>query len=785
MMTALCRAWRPGLAMPLALAAIGGALAGEALPAATGMGLALLGVLLLLGAMLARATGWTGRRGLVGGGLCLLVAAWCALVLAHDRAGRLGEALAGQEFRLRGVVENLARDGRRTRFELGVTRCEALAQDIACPPLGRVRLSWYADNTLVAGERWVLTARLRPPLGFTNPDTFDYAAWLRRERIHALGYVRATETAQRLAPAAFSLRQAALDSLAEVPMSALGKRWLAALTLGAGAGLTSDDWALLNATGTTHLMVISGLHVGMVAALVLWLLRRLARWLVPDAWRLTGWPWAGAALAAFAYAGLAGFAPPTLRAALMTAIGLWVASGRHAPGWWQAWWLALALVVITDPMAPWLPGVWLSFTAVAVLILAWSGRPRPRGVRGWCLALLRTQWLLAPVMAAAVLLAFGRLAPAAPLINLLAVPVVGSLMVPLGFCGWLLVAWPMLAGWVWAPFDLLARSVAAALAWSAQVVPLWQPAAWWHWPLALALLLWALLWLLPGLATTLRLWGGVLLLVSVALLRAPLLPPGTLVVTVYDVGQGQLVELRSRHQRVLVDAGPRFGSGFMPLTLLWPPDQHFDAVVVTHSDRDHAGGVPALRAQHRVDRWWAPRGNTLGLPSRPCVAGEAWRADGASWRFLSPPADAEALSRNDRSCVLLVTLGSRRVLITGDAGVAIERHQLLPRLGVGRIDLLVAGHHGSATSSAPSFVAATRPREVVFSSGRGNPFGHPRPAVVARFQAVGSRIWNTAYDGAVRFVLSASGIEVETQRHPGWSRRATVDAGDVGVESSP
>lgn len=109
----------------------------------------------------------------------------------------------------------------------------------------------------------------------------------------------------------------------------------------------------------------------------------------------------------------------------------------------------------------------------------------------------------------------------------------------------------------------------------------------------------------------------------------------------------------------------------------------------------------------------------------------------------------------------------------------------MPQLGGGRIDVLVAGHHGSATSSAPTFVTATRPREVVFSSGRHNPFGHPREAVVARFLAAGSRVWNTAYDGAVRLVLSAGGIEVETQRHPGWSRRATVDAGDVGVESSP
>jgi competence protein ComEC len=227
----------------------------------------------------------------------------------------------------------------------------------------------------------------------------------------------------------------------------------------------------------------------------------------------------------------------------------------------------------------------------------------------------------------------------------------------------------------------------------------------------------------------------------------------------------------------------------MPASLLWPAGQRFDDVIVTHSDTDHSGGIAALRQDHRVERWWAPRGNDLQLPSRPCEAGGGWRDEGVSWRFLSPPVGDIAANANDRSCVLLVTQGKRHVLITGDAGVNRER-EFVETLASGplehrRLDVLVAGHHGSATSSSQALVAATRPAEVIFSSGRGNPFGHPAPSVVQRFIDAGSRVWNTAYDGAVRVTLTPSTRDVHAQRHPGWERRLAVDGGDVGVESSP
>ncbi|WP_110664898.1 DNA internalization-related competence protein ComEC/Rec2 [Salinicola halophilus] len=770
---------RAGLAMPVALSALVGAFAGRALVDIEGLALlAGVGVLVLLGGII----GW--RR--PGALLCLLACLWCGWQVYDATGSRLPAAVAGDDFRLEGEIESLQVEARRSRFRLRITACAPLddvtdeARD--CPPLRVARLSWYDAPSLRAGQRWSLTARLREPLGFANFDTFDYGAWLWREGIDALGYVRGD--AEMRAEAPFSLRQWALGRLATLDLTPRGKRWLAALTLGAGDRLSDDDWALLNATGTTHLMVISGLHVGLVATLMLWLLRGVSRLIQPSAWRMTLWPWIGAGAAAFAFAALAGFEPPAMRAAIMAGVGLWAASGRHAPGWWQAWWLALALVLVVDPFGLWRPGVWLSFTAVGVLILAWSGRRPPQGVRGWCWALLRSQWLLAPVMAAAVLIAFGRLAPAAPLVNLVAVPLVSAVLVPLGFVGWLGAPWPALASVLWWPFEQFAAGLAAGLAICAAHLPLWEPPPSQRLPLALGFGLWGALWVLPGFDTRWRLAASAMVTATLFGLKTPEVEEGTLIVTVHDVGQGQLVELRTAQQRVVVDTGPRFSSGFAPASTLWRSGQAFDAVVVTHGDIDHAGGIETFKAQHRVARWWAPPGNALGLPARHCHSATGWVAGESRWEFLSPPAAAAGLTRNARSCVLLVTLGERRVLITGDAGVA-EEQAWLDTLRAAPVDVLVAGHHGSRSSSSQTFVAASRPREVVFSSGRGNPYGHPNAEVVARFLAAGSRIWNTAFDGAVRFTLTPSGIEVHARREPGWQRRAAVEGGAVGVESSP
>lgn len=718
--------------------------------------------------------------------MLLLVVVASALPVLYAATAALPDGLTGEELQLEGRLLKVDSQHGVMRLLVSVEACAPLMpQRPGCDTLRRVRLSQLDENAGASepgvGELWRFTVRLRPPSGFANPHAFDYGAWLWRERIDATGYVRSEPVAERLSTANWSLRRQALAHLDQQLGEGLAPRWLAALTLGAGERLTSEDWALLNATGTTHLMVISGLHVGLVATFTLMLGRWAARLLAPGHWRMATWPWWLAGVAAVGYAALAGFAPPAQRAMLMTLIGLWVASGRHAPGPWQAWWLALALILILDPLALWRPGLWLSFVAVGLLIVIWQGRQRLSGVSGGLWSLLRLQLLLEPLMAAAVLVAFNWLAPASPLANLFAVPLVSMLMVPLGLLGWLLVWVPPISAFCWWLFSRLAELLHGLLSFTVEWIPAWQPYAWQRWPLALTLLLFSICWALPGLAWRLRLAVS-LVLISVPLtLKPPRLTAGVLEVLVHDVGQGQLVDLRTANHRLLYDTGPRFRSGFMPLESLWTRHQHFDKVIVSHGDIDHAGGVPALEA-HRVDDVMAPLGDEIGVAFRPCHYGQQWHWDGVDFHVLWPPAgDNREWSSNDRSCVLLVVAGEQRLLLTGDVGRQVERYFL--REVPAPLTLLVAGHHGSHTSSGPQLVSMLDPQQVIYSAGRNNPYDHPSTEVVRRMRHRCQ--WSTALDGAVRWRLGeATPATVQPMRNvTEW--RGAVEDGCHGVESAP
>lgn len=748
---------RLGVAMPVALAAITGAvvawvshLAGLSSHA---FGWGLVGALLVLG--------WRPRLG-----FWLLVGVWVMVGIQREWSNQLPAGLSGEDIVVEATVLTAQPVGDATRLLLALDQCTGPAQRPDCKALAKVRVTAYGNDPFKPGEQWRMTLRLRPPSGFANPGSFNYEQWLWREGIHATGYVRQSPAPERLAAASLSLRQLGLAFLERQALGEDAKRWLAALTLGDSEQLTSDDWALLNATGTTHLVVISGLHVGLVASFVLAFATLVARVTTPTDWRMRTWPWWLAALACVGYAFLAGMAPPAMRAMVMTLIGLWVLSGRHAPGPWQAWWLALALVLIVDPLALWRPGMWLSFIAVAWLITIWKGRRRPQGMKGWGWALIRSQLLLAPLMAAAVLLAFGRVAPLAPLVNLVAVPWVSFIMVPTALLGWLLAPLPLvgLVGQaVWWIFEMAHGVFHNLLTFSVALWPLWEPDLSLATPLAVALLLLSLCWGLPTGQPGLRLVSTAL----VAMLPWWTLPTSSVQaavrVSVHDVGQGQLIELRSDHYRLLYDTGPRFRSGFMPLDTLWSPGQHFDQVMVSHSDIDHAGGIGTLVANHQVDEWLAPAGEVLPIASTACQRGQAWQRDGVDYRVLWPPAGANTLTANDRSCVLEVSVGDQRLLITGDVSAEIERRLLtdiqLP------VSVLVAGHHGSGSSSGVQFVRHSAPAHVIFSAGRGNPFQHPVDDVVRRFHRQGSCLWSTAHDGALRFWLANhDSVQVETMR---------------------
>lgn len=632
---------------------------------------------------------------------------------------------------------------------------------------GRVRLSWYRDPPdLRAGERWRLLVRLKPPHGFANPGGFDYEGWLFQEDIRATGHVLASEGTRRLDPGPGGRwldrgRQALGEHIDRVLAGGSGGGLVRALVLGDRAGLSPEDWEALTRTGTNHLIAISGLHVGLVAGFVFF----LARWLWSRSARLTlalAAPRAGALagfMAAVGYSALAGFAVSTQRALIMLAVvlGALALARTVRPAAGLA--VALAGVLLVDPKAVLSPGFWLSFGAVAALLYA-LGRRLPGG--GWWTRWGKAQWAVGLGLLPLLFLFFGRASLIAPLVNLVAVPVFSLVLLPAVLVATLLslvpgLGLPLVGVGEALSLGLRLIETAAAWSWSAATLP-GQPL--WVWAAALAA---AALLLAPrGLPGR---WTGVPLLLPLVLMRPPQLPAGEAELTLLDVGQGLAAVVRTRTYLLVYDAGPAFPSGFNTGAAVVLPflreigAGRIDTLVVSHADRDHAGGFPGLFGKIPIGRLLAGEPDELPREAgpEPCRAGEAWTWDGVRFEVLHPA--GPGWQGNDSSCVLRVATDGASLLLPGDLEAGAERRlaAAMPD-GLGST-LLVAGHHGSATSTTDAFLRAVSPRIVLYASGFANHYGFPAEEVRARVSAFGAESYNTAATGAMGFRLGREGIE--------------------------
>lgn len=672
---------------------------------------------------------------------------------------RLAAGLDGRTLWLEGRVVGLpARTAQGVRFELDAAR----SRRAELPQ--RLQLSWFGGPPLRAGEQWRLAVTLQRPAGLLNPHGPDREAQLLARRVGATGTVKA---GQLLAPVTGGWRDALRQRLLAVEANGRTAA-LVALVLGDGAGLAREDWQTLQATGTVHLLVISGQHIGLVAGLLYGLVAGLARW---GLWpvRLPWLPWAcGLAMAAaLAYGWLAGAGVPVQRACLMLAVVLlWRLRFRHL-GALLPLLLALVVVLLVEPLAALLPGFWLSFSAVATLLYCFSARLG--GWRSWR-AWTRAQWVIA-IGLLPVLLATGLpVSLSAPLANLVAVPWISLAVLPLVLLGTVLLPLPgvgeallWLAGGL---LDLLFRGLALV----AQQRPAWMPPALpvWAW---LLVCLGALLLLLPR-GVPLRGLGGVMLL-ALWVPREPV-PLGQVEVWQLDVGQGLAVLLRTRHHNLLYDAGPAKGDSDLGERVVLPTLRKLgvaalDVMLVSHAHADHAGGAAAIQRGLPVRRIIG--GEALGdVPLQPCVSGERWDWDGVRfslWRW------ADAQSSNDRSCVLMIEAQGERLLLAGDMEAGAERAWLAATEAPG-IDWLQSPHHGSRSSSSEAFIRATAPRGVLISRGRNNSFGHPHVQVLERYRRYGVAIHDTAVEGALRLVVGRQG-EVEGVRGQRRFWRAQLD----------
>ena len=500
----------------------------------------------------------------------------------------------------------------------------------------------------------------------------------------------------------------------------------------------------------------SGLIYALVAALA-----RYGCW--PRTWPWLPWACGLAFSAALGYGLLAGFGVPVQRACVMVGLVLlWRLRFRHLGIWWPLL-LAFNGVLILEPLASLQPGFWLSFAAVAVLALTFGGRLGRWSVwQAWT----RPQWLIAIGLFPVLLVLGLPISLSAPLANLFAVPWISLVVLPLALLGTALLALPFVGeGLLWLAGGALG-GLFNALALLAAQLPAWIPAevpvGYW-----LVSLIGAVLLLLPK-GVPFRLLGWPMLLLAVFPPREPV-PHGQVDVLQLDVGQGQALILRTRHHTLLYDAGPRSGAADLGARVVLPSLKKLgidalEMMLLSHADADHAGGAAAVASGLPIKR--VVGGETEGLPAflhtQPCISGEQWVWDGVSFELWQWP---DAISSNPKSCVLQVQANGERLLLTGDIDRAAEKAFLASALAV-PTDWLQAPHHGSRSSSSGPFLQRLAPKSVLISRGRGNAFGHPHPQVVERYQALGSQVYDSAEQGAVRLRLGtfAPPIVARSQR---------------------
>ena len=702
----------------------------------------------------------------------------------------------------------------------------------------QMSLSWADDDLPVpissirVGQTWRLPLHIRTPHASKNEGVFDQTRYWLANNITGLAYVRVYQKStpeqmpQLLATHRsvlsmienwrFDTLQAIDVALSEAnhPNINVSGNVFKALALGDQAAVSAQQWQLFQDTGVTHLVSISGLHVTVLAGI----LALCARW----AWRRNVWlttripamhvaQWVGL-IGALVYALLSGWGLPAQRTVWMLALWLGLARLGVARSGLRVLGFSVCLILIFDPFAVLSVGFWLSYGAVAWLIVAFDSfvstedkqtddSPKHRVLGRWLIGAVGAQLGISLSLLPMTLYFFRHASLIGVGVNFLAIPLMTILLVPLllSVLVLALTGWGAPVVWMNAVLSQVLNGLqhlqdAAKLNDWVGRIELWQ---------VLALFVLSLLLVVSARG----LWHGVsrisakrvgwtIGLSALAIFIIVRIPPnyprvqeGQLRVTVFDVGQGSAVLLQSAQQNWLYDAGARFssdadaGARIIVSHLRYIGVKQMDTLVLSHNDSDHTGGAQsilnALPVRRIITSLNQSQRDALGLDQMAvseCVAGQTEQFDGVRMAVLSPDAqtlNADSIPDNQKSCVLRFEVKSEKpdalksILLTGDMDMLSEANMVVDTnpnsAGIRSIDALtqtplktdivLMPHHGSNSSSSAPLIQATQPKWAVAQAGKYNPFRHPRAEVLQRYQAAGAQIWRTDEQYSRVFVL--------------------------------
>jgi len=648
----------------------------------------------------------------------------------------------------------------------------------------KIKLTWRdCQQVLHAGDYLQLQVKLKRIHGLMNPGSSDYSKLAFLANIRAQGYVLSGHNN----PAPFALRSdlrvskgeqithnffvAPINQFREFLKEKIQNSFvkskvkinnsgsILALAIGDRSLLTANQWKIMRDTGTNHLMAIAGLHIGFIAGLFFWLIRLIWRQFPSACLFLPSEQVAaiGALIAGLIYALMSGFALPAQRAIMMLTIFLLAIILRRKLAIAHGFFLALFLVLILNPFSVLSDSFWLSFISVGFIILSIN---RGSSNKNLLIKLTKIQLIMAFGLIPLTIILFQQYSLVAFFTNSLAVPWMGFVLLPIILLGLInLIFSTKIAGL----FFWLADKNLIGLWWllekfshySFAVVPQVIPNYW------------SVLLVVVGLFLFFLSKKYVFKLISLILflpllLFSPAKPKTDQVkLTVLEVGQGLASVIQTNNHVLVFDAGPSFGANYdLGESVVTPflrslGVNEIDLLVISHGDNDHAGGANALTKNFSIKKIQSGEPERLHLAKNilPCWRGENWRWDGVDFKFLFPDKNNLAKS-NDHSCVLKITNKYHKtILLTGDIERRAEKFLIQNEKNLSA-DILIAPHHGSKTSGLNDFILAVHPKSVVFSVGYLNKYHFPNALVVAKYQTIKTKIFNTEQDGAISFVLN-------------------------------
>lgn len=647
------------------------------------------------------------------------------------------------------------------------------------PAPGIVFYGEYLPEAACVGQQWDMTIRARAIHGQLNDGGFDTQRHALSNHLPLTGRFLSANIISRDC----SWRGLFLNSLKTTLALFQWRDVMLALGLGERSSLDVDTRNIMRETGTAHLMAISGLHIALTAVLG-GLLTRGGQFFFPAHWINWRLPLYVGVICAFYYAWLTGMQPPAFRTAI--SLGVWAAlrlSGRQWSGW-QVWSCCVAGILFVDPIAVLSQSLWLSAFAVAALIFWYQWLPLKTDAMAWwyrwLINLLYLQAGMTLLLLPLQILSFHGVSVSSLVANLLAVPLVTFVTVPLILAGMLLhLTGPQFVESVlWSASD---GSLEFLFGFLRILPPGWVnvDARW----LGLGGVPWLLL-----IAMRLNLYRSVplLCLAVMTALIFPLFrsgPPGIWRVHMLDVGQGLAMVIERNGKAILYDTGLAWPGGDSAKQLIVPwlrwHNLQPEGIILSHEHLDHRGGLNTLlRAWPEL---WVR--SPLGWENhRPCFRGETWQWQGLTFSAHWPVKDAP-MRGNNVSCVVKVDDGKQSVLLTGDIEIPAERAMMSHYWQHLRATIIQVPHHGSNTSSTTPFIQRVSGEAALVSASRYNSWRLPSAKVKKRYLEQAYVWYDTPHHGQLTASFSPDGWEIVSLRMqilPRWYHQWFGVPGDNG-----